>query len=70
VYAIAGCKRKRRSYDNTMIFDSEKLSDLFAPLDLGWKERTKRELVLMEELIPLLRKQAEGREISELTAYE
>jgi type I restriction enzyme, R subunit len=53
-----------------MIFDGEKLSDLFAPLDLSWKERTKRELALMEDLTPLLKKQAEGREISGLKAYE
>ncbi|QQS28038.1 MAG: type I restriction endonuclease subunit R [Sphingobacteriales bacterium] len=52
-----------------MIFDADKLSELFAPLDLGWKERTKRELALMEELIPVLRKKAEGREISGLKAY-
>ena len=25
-----------------MIFDGEKLSDLLAPLDLSWRERTKR----------------------------
>ena len=55
---------------NRMIFDGEKLSELFAPLDLGWKERTKRELALMEKLAPLLKKQAEGREISGLKAYE
>jgi type I restriction enzyme R subunit len=53
-----------------MIFDADKLSELFAPLDLSWKERTKRELALMEELIPVLRKKAEGREISGLKAYE
>ncbi len=53
-----------------MIFDADKLSELFAPLDLGWKERTKRELALMEDLSPLLKKQAEGREISGLKAYE
>ncbi len=53
-----------------MIFDGEKLSDLFESLELGWKERTKRELALMEDLIPLLKKQAEGREISGLKAYE
>lgn len=52
------------------IFDADKLSELFEPLDLGWKERTKRELALMEELIPLLKKQAEGSEISGLKAYE
>lgn len=53
-----------------MIFDGEQLSDLMAPLELGWKARTKAELALMEELIPLLRKLAQGREISGLTAYE
>ncbi len=53
-----------------MIFDADKLSELFAPFDLGWKERTKRELSLMKDLIPLLKKQAEGREISGLKAYE
>jgi len=53
-----------------MIFDADKLSELFAPLDLGWKERTKRELALMKDLAPLLKKQAEGREISGLKAYE
>ena len=53
-----------------MIFDADKLSELFTPLNLGWKERTKRELALMEELTPLLKKQAEGREISGLKVYE
>jgi type I restriction enzyme, R subunit len=53
-----------------MIFDGEQLSDLLAPLDLGWKERTKKELALMEDLIPLLKKLAQGREISGLGAYE
>ena len=53
-----------------MIFDGEKLSDLFAALDLGWKERTKRESALMDDLSPLLKKQSEGREISGLKAYE
>lgn len=55
---------------NRKIFDAEKLSELFAPLDLGWKERTKRELALMHDLMPLLKKLAEGREISGLKAYE
>lgn len=53
-----------------MIFDGEQLSDLFAPLDLGWKERAKKELALMEDLEPLLKKLAQGREISGLKAYE
>ena len=53
-----------------MIFDGEKLSDLMAPLDLGWKARTHAELVLMSDLVPLLTKRAAGREISGLRAYE
>ncbi|MCK5805148.1 MAG: type I restriction endonuclease subunit R, partial [Lentisphaeria bacterium] len=53
-----------------MIFDGEKLVDLLAPLDLGWRERTKRELALMNVLVPLLKKRAAGRTISGLSAYE
>ena len=53
-----------------MVFDGDQLSDLFAPLTLGWKARTKAELALMDELIPLLKKLAQGREISGLGAYE
>jgi type I restriction enzyme R subunit len=53
-----------------MIFDGEHLSDLLAPLDLGWKERTKKELALMDDLMPLLKKLAQGRDISGLGAYE
>jgi len=55
---------------NRMIFDGEQLSELLAPLELSWKERTKKELALMEELIPHLHKLAQGREISGLAAYE
>jgi len=53
-----------------MIFDGEQLSDLLAPLNLGWKVRTQKELALMEDLVPLLKKLAQGREISGLAAYE
>jgi type I restriction enzyme R subunit len=53
-----------------MIFDGEQLSDLLAPLDLGWKARTQAELALMKELHPLLTKRAGGRDISGLSAYE
>lgn len=55
---------------NRMIFDGEKLTDLLAPLDLGWKERRPREEALMEDLVPLLNKLAQGREIAGLNAYE
>ena len=53
-----------------MIFDGEHLSDLMAPLDLGWKARTQAELALMDDLHPLLTRRAGGREISGLSAYE
>ena len=53
-----------------MIFDGEQLSELLEPLGLGWKDRTKKELALMEELLPLLRKLSAGRDISGLSAYE
>jgi type I restriction enzyme R subunit len=53
-----------------MIFDGEALSDLMAPLDLGWKARAQAELALMKELVPLLHKRVQGRDISGLSAYE
>lgn len=53
-----------------MIFDGEKLSDLLEPLELGWRDRTKKELELMDNLIPLLKKLADGRVIVGLNAYE
>lgn len=53
-----------------MIFDGEQLNDLLAPRELSWKERSKAELALMEDLIPLLKKLAQGQEISGLSAYE
>lgn len=52
------------------IFDGERLSELMAPLDLGWKARIQKETELMAELAPLLRRLAQGREISGLKAYE
>lgn len=55
---------------NRMIFDGEKLTDLLASLELGWKDRRVKELALMEDLVPLLNKLAQGREIAGLNAYE
>ncbi|WRI28106.1 type I restriction endonuclease subunit R [Maribacter sp. BPC-D8] len=55
---------------NRMIFDGEKLTDLLEPLDLGWKDRSIKEKDLMEDLVPLLNKLAQGREIAGLNAYE
>ena len=53
-----------------MIFDGEKLTDLLEPLELSWKERRVKELALMADLVPLLKKLAQGREVSGLAAYE
>lgn len=53
-----------------MIFDGEKLTDLLEPLELSWKERRTKELALMDDLVPQLKKLAQGREISGLAAYE
>jgi type I restriction enzyme R subunit len=52
------------------IFDGEQLTELLAPLDLSWKARTQKELALMSDLVPLLKKRAGGREIAGLKAYE
>ena len=52
------------------IFDGEKLYDLIAPLELGWKDRARKEEELMEDLIPLLKRMAGGQKISGLSAYE
>ncbi|WP_319542201.1 type I restriction endonuclease subunit R [uncultured Pseudodesulfovibrio sp.] len=53
-----------------MIFDGEQLTDLMEPLELGWRERREKELELMDDLVPLLKKRADGRTISALDAYE
>jgi type I restriction enzyme R subunit len=53
-----------------MIFDGEQLTDLMEPLNLGWRERREKELALMDDLVPLLKKRAGGRTISGLNAYE
>jgi type I restriction enzyme R subunit len=51
------------------VFDAERLTDLLAPLDLGWKERSTREHALMNDLVPLLKQRALGRDISGLSGY-
>ncbi len=53
-----------------MIFDGEQLTDLLAPLELGWKARKDTELALMADLHPILTKRSGGRDISGLSAYE
>jgi type I restriction enzyme R subunit len=51
------------------VFDGEALSALMAPLGLSWKDRTRRELALMEDLGPVLERLVQGREIAGLSAY-
>ncbi|MBB6003871.1 type I restriction endonuclease subunit R [Arcicella rosea] len=53
-----------------MIFDGEKLTDLLAPLALNWKARRVKELELMADLVPQLKKLAQDSEIGGLSAYE
>ena len=67
---IADLKAFVEQIMSRMIFDGERLTDLMEPLELGWKERSKAESALMNDLIPQLKKLAEGREISGLAAYE
>ncbi|MEY4427617.1 MAG: hypothetical protein RLZZ182_306 [Pseudomonadota bacterium] len=52
-----------------LILDGERLSELMAPLDLGWKARSQAEAALMADLIPLLTLRAGGRDIAGLNAY-
>ena len=51
------------------VFDGELLTDLMAPLELGWKARSQAERALMKELVPLLNQRADGQEISGLSGY-
>ncbi|MCY1703693.1 type I restriction endonuclease subunit R [Deinococcus sp. SL84] len=53
-----------------LIFDSETLNELLAPLNLGWKERKRRREELMGDLTLVLRRRVEGRDIAGLGAYE
>ncbi len=53
-----------------LVFDGEQLTELLAPLALNWRARRVAELALMEDLVPLLKQRAAGRDISGLNAYE
>jgi type I restriction enzyme R subunit len=52
-----------------MILDSDRLSDLMQPLDLGWKARSKQEQALIKDLTEPMHRRANGREISGWSAY-
>ncbi|MFC1224205.1 type I restriction endonuclease subunit R [Pedobacter sp. BG31] len=68
--AVKPLKTFVESTVDRMIFDAEQLSDLLAPLELGWKDRAKKESAIMEDLMPQLKKLAKGGEIAGLSAYE
>ena len=51
-------------------FDGEKLNTLLEPLELGWRDRTRKETELMNDLVPLLKRLVPGQEVSGLKAYE
>jgi len=53
-----------------LVFDGEQLTVLLEPLGLNWKTRRVAELALMEDLVPLLKKRAAGRDISGLNAWD
>lgn len=53
-----------------MIFDPDALTQLIEPLGLNWKARAQKELALMKDLTPLLRKLAQGQKISGLEVYD
>ncbi len=52
------------------VFDGEQLTNLLAPLELGWRARAQKELSLMADLVPLLKKRAAGQEVAGLKHYE
>ncbi len=51
-------------------FDGGDLRPLLAPLNLGWKARSRKEIEIMADLAPLLRTLADGQELHGLEAYE
>jgi type I restriction enzyme R subunit len=53
-----------------MAFDAEALTELLEPLGLSWRARTEKELALMADLVPLLKRRAKGTEIAGLKLYE
>ena len=52
------------------VFDAEGLTALFEDAGYGWRERAAKELALMADLAPLLKRRTGGREISGLKVYE
>ena len=53
-----------------LILDNDQLTELFEPLELGWRERVVKEKEFMTRIVPLLKRMAKGKEISGLNAWE
>jgi hypothetical protein len=50
--------------------NGEQFTDLMEPLGLNWKTRRVKELALLDDLVPVLNKRAQGRDLPGLSAYE
>lgn len=50
--------------------DPSALTELLAPLNLGWKDRKRKQEELMGDLVLVLRRRAEGRDVAGLGVYE
>ena len=55
---------------NRLILDGDDLTELFEPLELGWRERVVKEKEFMARIVPLLKRMAKGKDISGLNAWE
>ena len=58
-----------RSIINTLSVDGDMLTDLFSSLEIGWKDRMKKERQLMCELAPLIRSQCGAQRVHELSSW-
>lgn len=52
------------------VLDGEEVSDLFADQELAWKVKGEKEQLLMNDLIPILKQRANGREIAGLILWK
>ena len=66
---LGACRHHRLGFGDEIRLE-QRLTDLMAPLELGWKDRRNAELALMDDLVPLLKQRAQGQDISGLSGYE
>ncbi|WP_300366803.1 type I restriction endonuclease subunit R [Brachyspira sp.] len=53
-----------------LILNEDSLTELVAPLNLGWIDRTNKEKAIMKDILPLLKKLSKDKIIKGLSAYE